>query len=327
MQNRHYIITHDLGERIENLRVLGIKTPSAADPFFYDFHQELKSRITFMLPEIKVITFDMKELVDDLWIKAIHTQQSIKDAVIVSSCAEIANVRRGHTIEINRIVDEFGKIIGLGPRPGHCSIEHQLNAISELANGKNIVLVEDGVFTGSTIEYLVTEFKKRKVNVEALVAGISFPNARKSLREIFNGNLMITQNIDEPYEWMPDHDFIPFAPNCGRVYGGKFGKDILPYYTHDGLSYSIPYILPFSDPADWASIPKNHSVDFSIFCLKSALEMFSMMDKLNCRKITVHELLGSIPRISIPITKGSAQLPNSKIPITDFLSEAMQEVD
>jgi hypothetical protein len=142
---------------------------------------------------------------------------------------------------------------------------------------------------------------------------------------VFDGDIIIMREVGVPYEWMPDHDFIPFAPNCGRVYGGKFGREILPYYTHDGMSYSIPYILPFGDPANWASIPQKNVVEFSEFCLRAARHMFREIENLNKRDITVKDLIGSTPRISMPMSKGSTQLPNTNMSITDFLTEVLQE--
>lgn len=163
-------------------------------------------------------------------------------------------------------------------------------------------------------------------SLSAVTAGICFPPAIERLRKDFNGELVIVQEVEKPYDWMPDHDFVPFVPNCGRVFGGLFGKDVLPYYTHDGLSYCFPYILPFGDPTKWASIPKDHAYSFSGLCLEEAYKLFGMLDKLNNRGITPIDLLGSAPRISVPMSVGSSQLPNSDTPISEFLSEVRQEL-
>ena len=321
-----YLLTNDLGERIAGLRFVGVKTPAADDPLFIDFHEQVKNKVAAMLPSVKVVSYDMKQLVEEVWIEASHIKDIIKDAVVVSSCAEVANVRRGHTLEINRIVNEHGEVIGLGPRPGNPSLECQLNSLVSVADGNPVVLVEDGIFTGSTICYLLDEFAKRKVRVSSIVAGLSFPKARDRISKKHAGEIITIKEAGVPFEWMPDHDFIPFAPNCGRVFGGRFGDEILPFYTHDGVSYAFPYVMPFGDPVAWASIPKDHALEFSLYCCQTALELFRRIDKMNGKSITVHDLMGSTPRVSVPMTVSNGRLPNADVPISGFLSDICHEL-
>jgi hypothetical protein len=321
-----YVITHDLGERIQSLRLLGLKTPNADDPFFTELHTKIKERIASILPTIDVVTYSMNELVEEVWAKAIHLQEKIQDAIVVSSCAEVANPRRGHVIEINRIANKNGETIGFGPRPGNPSLSKQVSGIALMSNGNPVVLVEDGSFTGSTFECLLNQLKQKRVNVVAIVSGICFPDALSHLSDVFDGEIVVMKKVDKPYEWMPDHDFIPFAPNCGRVYGGSFGDEMLPYYTHEGLSYCFPYILPFGDPTKWASIPKEHACSFSLLCLREALELFRMLDDMNGRQLKVSDLMGSTPRVSVPITIGNGELPNEDVSISSFLSEVCHEL-
>lgn len=321
-----YVLTNDLGERIAGLRFLGVKTPAADDPLFTDFHEQVKNKLTAMIPTIKVVSYSMKQLVEEVWVEAARVRDLIKDAVVVSSCAEVANVRRGHTIEINRIVNERGEVIGLGPRPGNPSLDCQLNSIASIADGNPVVLVEDGIFTGSTICFLMDEFAARRIRVTSIIAGLSFPKAKDRIRKKYGTDVVTIKEVGVPFEWMPDHDFIPFAPNCDRVFGGKFGKEILPYYTHEGVSYSFPYVLPFGNPVEWASLPKDHAVSFSLYCLQTALELFRRIDEMNGKSVTVHDLLGSTPRVSVPVSVGDGQLPNADVPISTFLSDVCHEL-
>ena len=321
-----YIVTHDLGERIENLQLLGLKTPEASDPFFLEFHNKVKNALAVILPEVKIVTYDMKRLVTDVWTEAIRIQRSIKDAIVVSSCAEVASARRGHTIEVNRLVDENGKIIGLGPRPGNPPIGKQISGVATVTNGNPVVLAEDGAFTGGTLEYILGRLESRGGKVAAIVTGICFPGAIDNIRRMFSGEIVVVEEIEKPYEWMPDHDFVPFAPNCGRVFGEHFGSETLPCYNHEGVSYCFPYVKPYGDPVDWASIPVEHASPFSLMCLLEALKLFKRIDEMNGRRITAIDLAGSMPRVSVPMVMGSRQLPDAEMPITDFLHEACEEL-
>lgn len=205
-------------------------------------------------------------------------------------------------------------------------MDHQINAIATLADGSPVVLVEDGAFTGFTVEYLLTLLKNKGIHVAAVVIGICFPGAMDNIRKDFAGEIIVVEETKCPYEWMPDHDFIPFAPNCGRVFGGKFGDSLLPYYNHDGYSYCFPYILPFGDPVKWASLPPEVSWKFSLFCLHSSVALFEKLDELNGRKITMEDLNGATPRISVPMSLGSSHLPDAECPVSEFLSEACNEI-
>lgn len=322
-----YVITHDVGERIQGLRHLGLKTPDANDPFFTNWQEALRSRISRYLPNVDVVAFDMKALVNQVWAKAFDAQSGLKDSVIVSSCSDVSGPRHGHTLEINRIVDETGEIIGLGSRPGHAPLSHQVNVITKAAEDGEIIIVEDGAFTGSTISHIVKLFNKDGSDkVHAIILGLCFPGAVEAIRSEtgFQGEITIIEEIEAPYEWMPDHDFIPFAPNCGRVFGGKFGPIHHPFYSHHGFTFSFPYIEPFGDPVKWASIPQEHSHDFSNFCMYQAQTLFRMLDEMNGRCLTMHDFKGASPHVSLPLAIG-ADMPDTEV-ISECLEVAVQDV-
>ena len=320
-----FVITNDVGSRISGLRSLGLKTPAADDFIFRKFHENLAERISRMLPEVKVVTYDMNELVRNIWAQALKLKADLSSAVVVSTCAELAETRRGHIVEMNRIVDVEGSIIGFGPRPGAPLIGDQIAGIAEIARGKSVVVAEDGAFSGKTINYLVSRLAKHRIEVAGLVVGICFPKAVESIRRSFNGKFIVVEETEKPFEWMPDHDFLPFVPNCGRVFGTMFGNEGMPCYTHDGVSFSFPYILPFGDPVNWASIPQEHAVDFSLFCLRESLALFRILDEMNGRPLKIRDIMRSTPRVSMPMTRGRRHLPNAGISISGFLSEVCHE--
>ncbi|MDQ3014844.1 MAG: hypothetical protein M3Q73_03200 [bacterium] len=320
-----FVITNDVGTRISGLRSIGLKTPDADDSIFKEFHAGLVEHVSKMLPEVKVVTYDMAELVDEIWSQAIQLKTDLASAVVVSTCAELAVTRRGHIIEMNRLVDVNGDIIGFGPRPGTALLSKQVASIAALASGKSVVIAEDGAFSGSTIDFLVKQFAQRHVEVAAVVVGICFPAAVENLSKSFKGRLMVIEETEKPFEWMPDHDFLPFVPNCGRVLGTMFGDEGVPFYTHDGVSFCFPYVLPFGDPVKWASIPQQHAPRFSLFCLEQSLKIYSHLDKLNDRRLTIRDLSGSAPAVSMPMSRGKGRLPTIDMPVSDFLGEICHE--
>lgn len=320
-----FVITNDVGTRISGMRSIGLKTPAADDPIFKEFHTNLANHIGLILPEVKVVSYDMAELADEVWSKAIQLKTDLASTIVVSTCAELAATRRGHIIEINRLVDTNGDIIGFGPRPGTEFLNKQISGIAELASGKSVVIAEDGAFSGSTIDFLVKQLASHRVEVAAIVVGICFPSAIESLSKSFKGKLMVIEETDKAFEWMPDHDFLPFIPNCGRVLGTMFGDEGMPFYTHDGISFCFPYVLPFGDPIKWASIPEKHAARFSYFCLNWALKIYDHLDVMNGRRLTIRDLSGATPKVSMPMSRGNGRLPTIDMPISSFLREVCHE--
>lgn len=215
---------------------------------------------------------------------------------------------KGIEIEINRIVDTGGNIIGLGPRPGFRSLAEQINSLDSVFYGKDIALVEDGTFTGST---LLKALKLLPRRVRSIIVGIGFPGALEAIKRDFQGDLAVIEHIENPLDWMPDYDFFPFTPNCGRIIGTLSGVvgDGIPSHVWkgslEGFSFCFPYIKPFTPAmSTWTSIPEEQTLPLSRFCLDAAIRIYDLLEKINGRQINISNLMRVRPRISIPIHRG-----------------------
>lgn len=305
-----YLLTCDLGRNIETLRLVGLKTPEASDVYFEQLGKELVRALQGSLPKgviVKRISMDTlsENILTKIWAKKLEHE----DALVVSTCADIANMAHGYTLEINRIVDFDGSVIGRGPRPSHPPIDEQVTAIKVMSEGRPVILVEDGAFSGGTLSYIAKLFQEKRINLVTIVIGFIFPNARNELEKTFKGELVVAEEIDQDIlDWMPDHDFFPFTPNCGRVCGisiGKNGKgEVVPLYDRHGFSYSIPYLSPYCDMGKWASIPVPQCYRFSLFCIHKSIELFEMLEQLNKKRIKVSEIVSPRLKISVPMAIG-----------------------
>ena len=321
-----YVLTCDLGSKVKLLKHIGLKTPESNDSFFKGFQSELARLIGVALPNAEVITMSMEDLADDILTEALRKQSLLQDAVVVSSCAEIAIPRKGHIIEINRIVDERGKIIGLGPRPGFPSLDEQLESIRVFTVDRPIIIVEDGSFTGGTMCHVIRKFKDKGIKIAAVVIGFAFPKALAAIQREYSGEIIVIEKLNELLDWMPDHDFFPFTPNCGRVFDLSISGQNYPFYTHNNASYSVPYIIPFGNMREWSSIPDTSTGPISLFCLQQALALFERIEKLSGKEIKIGDILGTRPKISIPISIGQNVFPRLDTRITSFLSETCHEL-
>jgi hypothetical protein len=322
-----YIVTHDVPTRVQSLQQLGIASLSASDPLLTGLSRRLRAKIQSILPEAQIIDYDMPMLSEKIWAEALRKQRALRNALVISTCQEMASARRGHTLEINRIVDINGSIIGFGPRPGSPPLSKQVASLVALANGAPVVIVEDGAFSGSTLKYVISMLTKNNLPVSSVVIGFSFPGVTESIEEEFGIPVTTIEDIPRPIDWMPDHDFFPLIPNCGRIYGSMNGTgEAHPYYSEDGASYSIPYIQPFGDLEHWGTIPQNRVTELSVFCLEHTIRIFDKIEKLNDRSLTFGDLSGAKPSVSIPLTKGVEDFPLPDTPILEFLRKALEKV-
>lgn len=317
---RTYILTLDLETKIRSLRYIGFKTPEPSDCFFSELQDELAKRIQKAMPEVDLQVIEMGNLSERITAKAFERGSLLRNAVVVSSCLEISSPHRGYTLEINRIVDIGGRIVGLGSRPGHPSIDEQIAGMASIIARQPVVIVEDGSFSGKTMCHVIRKFKQRNMNIAAVVIGFAFPRALEAIREEFDGDVITIEEPERLLDWMPDHDFFPLTPNCGRTFGVVVNGGVFPFYTHDGASYSMPYVLPFSPMTEWTSIPKEHTNNISMFCLQQTKELFSILNRMNKTTIRIGDLVGTRTRISIPVCVDQKQFPPvMDVSVVDFL--------
>ena len=315
-----YVLTCDLGSKMKTLEQVGFKVPSPGDSFYKEFDAELARKIELMLPDVEVRVIDMDALAGEILSRAAQ----FSGTNVASYCSGIC-VGSEQTLQINRLVDDNGKAIGLGPRPGFETI-----GINSLDKALPLVLVDDGVFSGETLLAIVRQIQTVGIAVEALVVGLCFPGAKAKIRQGFQGEIVSILDIPNPLDWMPNHDFFIFSPNCGRVRGTNGSGHPVPIpVINNGATFSVPYLSPFIDSATfegWTSLPASGAKDFSLFCVQQTLDFFRRLEKQNKKEIRVGDLLGTLPRVSIPIGLEQKIFPSLSSKVCDFVSDVCHEL-
>ena len=318
-----YIITCDLKKRFSQFKHLCIKTPDVNN-FFDDFNENLARLIQKAHPDGEIIVLDVEEIANKILKIAVKEQQRIK-GLIVSTSVDFATPRRGIVLELNRLINENGEIIGIGARPGHPSFQQQFKKIAKMTEEKPVIIVEDGIFSGTTLNTIITELKKQYVDVALVIVGFAFPEGLKKLQSVYNGEIIAINQFNNLIDWMPDHDFFPFAPNCGRVLGVKMNGSVLPFYNYNGVSYSVPYILPFAPIEEWASIPKDYSFSISYYCMNKAVDFYEKIDEMNGYNLTLKDVISINPRISASVSVNAKYFPVIHEKIGRFLYNINKE--
>jgi len=311
-----YVVTHDVASRLQSFRSQNIMVPRQNDPLFGQFHQHLLEKMRHALPDMVIKTIDMGELRLNVRKEVESRVIDSSKQVVISTCPEITDPNpdgESLTLDINRLFNTNGVMIGHGPRPGFDSLNKQFDELARKITGRCTILIKDGAFTGGTFRFIHRELKSRGIDVTTVIIGFCCARARETIKQAFDGEIVIVNPIENLIDWIPDHDLIPFVHNCGRILGEQVPQGFMPIKTADGFSCAYPYILPFGRIEEWASLPVGNALDLSRFCLDMSIELFARVTRPSGRKITIGELLEGNPRVSIPVEIGN----NMEIPTLD----------
>lgn len=322
-----YVVTYDVDSRLQAFRSGNLKVPNQNDPIFRNFHRLLLEKMRVALPDVNIHTIGMSKVRVKIW-KEVETRiKDMHNQVVLSTCQEIADSNpksEGLVLNINRLFNTNGEKIGHGPRPGFNSLSEQFKELEKVIAGRSVVLIEDGAFSGGTLRFVLNQLNEMGLNVTALVVGFCCTRAHSVLKEVFPGELVIVDPLDNLVDWIPDHDLIPFIPNCGRVLGESLSSGYTPVQTVTGASCAYPYILPFGNMEKWATLPTESARDLSQFCLDTSIEIF---EQVGNGKTTIGEVLKACPRVSIPIQIGTHDvIPSFDTQVVSFLKEVQNRL-
>ncbi len=305
-EDRHgtYVVTYDVASRLQAFRPKTLTIPRQDDQLFERFHMGLFQKIQQALPGITIDTIEMSELRRKIWEQVESRITDLGQQAVLSTCPEIVDSNpksEGLILNINRLFNTDGQLIGHGPRPGFRPLGKKFDDLAKRIAGRSIVLIEDGAFSGGTLRFVLHELNVRGIIVTAIIIGFCCTRAKFVLGHVFKGELVVVHPIENLLDWIPDHDLIPFIPNCGRVLGEVSSHGFMPIRSAEGFSYAYPYILPFGKIEEWASLPIEGALDLSRLCLDTSVELFGRV----CPKMTIGELLRANPRASMPIEIGA----------------------
>lgn len=189
-------------------------------------------------------------------------------------------------LEATRTVDSNLTNTGLGSRALEITLEQQIGQLATKQTGKVIALADDVIFEGKTMLQLVQKLRSKGVAVDAIYSGITIKEGKELLEQ--NGIrvdslIVYDQVIDEICE----RDFVVGSPYSGRsVVNGM------------GIIEGAPYLYPFGKPIEWASIPTEEAMNFSLFCLYQSLELWTKTEQLSRQDIPTQQLAKPVFRLS-----------------------------
>lgn len=178
-------------------------------------------------------------------------------------------------LDITRVVDNEGQSKGLGKRTDSPLLIRQFKELKKIGLTK-VALIDDVIFTGNLLERVSGVLERMGIAVAFIFAGIGIGGGIDRL-SVNGRKVFCVRKYPEVIDEICERDFYPGVPLSGRL-------------LSEDNNTGAPYILPFGNPVEWASIPPESQVSFSRFCLNQTVKLFSAIENASGREVTCEEI-------------------------------------
>ena len=181
-------------------------------------------------------------------------------------------------LDATRTVDSNLNSTGLGSRALEITLERQIGQLASSQSGKAIALADDVIFEGKTMLQLAQKLRSKGIIVDTIYSGITIKEGKEILEQ--NGvRVDSLLEYDQVIDEICERDFVVGSPYSGRsVVNGQ------------GIIEGAPYLYPFGKPVEWASIPQEDAINFSLFALYQSLQLWTKTEQLSGQSIPTQQV-------------------------------------
>lgn len=162
------------------------------------------------------------------------------------------------------------------------NVEEQVKRISEilrLQGMREIVLVDDVIFTGTVLRTLKDLFWQNGISVIGIRGAISMEESYQNFNRELPLGLKCGYRLEEGIiDQICERDFYFGIAQSGISVMGENGI------------YKSPYFRPFGNPVERASIPKEKEIEFSKGCLRRSIALWEEIEKLSGKSFKIEDL-------------------------------------
>lgn len=266
---RPYVVSGDIKPLLAGWAAKsGFTLPS--DAFFDDLRTEFSGYMGNIFPRFEFV--GEEELTEG-------TRSLVSDRLPVVSLDRVYYTSP-YTLDMARRVNPDGRDAGLGRRAGSPPLLRQIRSLQEQGLG-DVALFDDVVFSGAFIERLGRCLKRAGTMVGTVYCGISIGEGKGRLQGL-GYDVKSVKDFSDVIDEVCERDFYPGVPLSGRLIDPD---------TNTGA----PYILPFGNPEEWASIPPQHSARFSQFCIDQTVTLFKEIERSSRIPVTCADIGRRVP--------------------------------
>jgi hypothetical protein len=251
----------------------GFVMPTGA--FMFELREEFRAFMKDIFPEFEFVP--EAELVEGMNVL-------VAESGLMPVCLERVYLHGALHLDISRLVRHNGNDCGFGHRPHTPPLFQQFKKLKGLGL-KEVVLVDDVVFSGVHVERVIRCLSRLDIRVPLVCAGVGIAEGVKRIGES-KCEVRCVRAYDEVIDEVCERDFYPGVPLSGRLLVG-------------GQNFGVPYVLPLGKPGEWASIPSEWQKRFSEFCVSRAVRLFEEVEARSERMVSCAQLgrmVATLPR-------------------------------
>lgn len=159
------------------------------------------------------------------------------------------------------------------------SLDEQIKRLGTIFRGKEIIIADDVVFSGTVLKTIINMLEQYDVKVVGIITSITSREGYDKFNEKLKYGLKSN--------FIMDNDVIDQV--CERdFYFGIAGSGIM-VEKEDGY-LKAPYFYPYVSPNERASIPKEVEKEYSIGCLERSILLWEDIDKQREKCTLIKEL-------------------------------------
>lgn len=207
-----------------------------------------------------------------------------------------------HSIETTRTVLPDLSDGPVAPRQNNPGVETQIKTLRQKLGGvEDVIVYDDVIFTGHLLLEACEKLQAAGLKIKSVVCGVGI---RNGIDRINRHGLHVRSKREyaEVVDQVCERDFYPGVDYCGRTLSvDRF--------------VGFPYLLPFGKPGPWASIPPEHAVNFSRFCIGESIRLFREIESASGRPILCSD-----------IDRKMVDLPQNGARFIDYLAQKEREI-
>lgn len=187
-------------------------------------------------------------------------------------------------------LDGSKKLVSRKNANSFMDVEEQVKRISEilrLQGMREIVLVDDVIFTGTVLRTLKDLFWQNGISVIGIRGAISMEESYQRFNRELSLGLKCGYRLEEGI----------IDQICERDFYFGIAQSGISVMTEGGI-YKSPYFKPFGNPVERASIPRDYEIEFSKGCLRRSIALWEEIEKLSGKKYQIKDLPETIMNTS-----------------------------
>ncbi len=202
--------------------------------------------------------------------------------------------------------------IGHGPRRSDYGIASQLERIVNQGRikrmqDKRVVVVDDGTWTRGSLIAAKNLLASVGIRVDKFIVGIEIRSGTEKDETFEIPFLWVEKFCKEAVvDWVGERDFFPGVGFSGRTVGELIENNTEPatfrqFYISMPMegNYGAPYVMPLGDPVTWANVPEKKAIEFSMFCLDCAIQLYTAIEA-ETRRITGQSIKIKVSHLERP---------------------------